>query len=80
MPNGIRNHTENVTIMQEIQFDHQTDSDPIGFHLISMKPYRHRSHGTISRFLISEFYGILISELNEIQCNFVTDSIGDSRE
>ena len=74
------NKDEKSNSSQEIQSEHRNDSD---FYLISVKPmksYRHPNHVTIFRFLVLESYEILVSELNEIQCNVATDSIGDSKE
>ena len=45
-----------------------------------MKFSWHRSHGKTFGFLVLESYGIIVSELDEIQCNVVTDSIGGSKE
>ena len=68
---------------QEIQCDHRTDSDPRGFYLISVKPmksYRHPSHRTALGSLVFESYGTLVSELDGIQCNVVTDSVDCYKE
>ena len=50
---------------------------PIGFYLTSVKPMKsswHRSRETIFGSLVLESYGILVSELDGIQCNVVADS------
>ena len=67
---------------QEIQFDHRIDSDPIGFYLISIKPMKsswYHSHRTTFGSVVLESYRIRVSELDGVQCNIVTDSIGGSK-
>ena len=45
-----------------------------------MKSYLHRSYVTTFEFLVLESYGILVSKLDAVQYNAVTDPIGGSRE
>ena len=68
---------------QEIQSDHRTDSDPIEFHLISVKPMKsswYRSHRTTFGSLMLKSYENVVSETDETQCNVVANSIGSSTE
>ena len=53
------------------------------FYLISVKQMKsswHPSHRMIFVSLVLESYEILESELDGIQCNVVSDSIGGSKE